>query len=218
MTTPYAPTRWSVPSNGRGDDQDVFPFLAGQSFLGKKTPVWSTDIKTSVSGVERRRALWSYPIWKFKLSYELLRMQPSFAEWQRLTAFFNMKAGQFQGWFFYDQTDNSAVNQQIGVGDGVTKTFQLTRTTTYGSITFTEPVRGVYGTPTVTVGGSAASSFTIGPYGSITFASAPPLGSPVVWSGSFFFLCRFSKDELDAQQLMASMYTLSGLEFQTFKG
>ena len=216
MTTPYAPTRWQVPTNGTGDDQDVFPFLAGQSFLQKKTPVWSTKVDTSVSGVERRRALWSYPVWKFKLSYEVLRSNPSYSELQRLYTFFNMKAGQFQSWFYFDPYDNTVSNQLIGYGDGSTTTFQLARSSTIGTITYTEPVRGVYGTPTVSVNG-ISTAYTIGTGGTVTFATAPAVGAYITWSGQFFFLCRFLSDELDAQQLLWGIYTAQGIEFQSVK-
>jgi hypothetical protein len=110
--------------------------------------VWSTDIKTSVSGRERRRALWSYPIWKFKVGYDVLRDQaqyPAAPDIQRLIAFFNAHSGAYQEFLYNDRTDNTVTNQALGVGDGVKTSFQLTRTITVGGISATEPVFAVNG-------------------------------------------------------------------------
>lgn len=217
MTTPYLPSRWLISAADVSDDPDIFPFLIGQSFLQLKTPMWSTKVDTAVSGVERRRALWSYPIWKFKVGYDMLRDAPATPEVQKLWTFFNAHAGQFQAFLYYDRTDNAVSGQSIGTGDGSTTTFQLVRTMTYGGITFTEPVRAVSGTPMVTVAGTPTTAFTIGALGQITFTSAPAGGAAIAWSGNFFFLCRFGQDELDTSALMSGLWNGNGLAFQTVK-
>ncbi len=132
MTTPYYPTRWLITAADLSDDPDVFPFLLGQSFLGLKTPQWSTKIDTSVAGTERRRALWSYPIWRFQVGHEYLRSDLVALELQRLTAFFNSKFGSVQAFFYYDRDDNAVTANQFGTGDGTTTKFQVTRTTQMG--------------------------------------------------------------------------------------
>ena len=217
MTTPYYPTRWLITAADLSDDPDVFPFLLGQSFLGLKTPVWSTDTKTSVSGVERRRALWSIPIWKFKVSYEVLRDGPSYLELQRLYLFFNSHQGSFKEFFYFDRFDNAVVGQPFGVGDGVTSAFQLKRSTTIGTNTFSEPIMGVSGTPTIYVNGTATSAYTVGPLGILTFTTPPAAAAVLTWTGSFFFLCRFAKDELTTTQMMSGLWSEQGLEFQSVK-
>lgn len=214
------PSRWKINSADTSDDLDIFPFLKGQDFLQLKTPLWSTKVDTAVNGTERRRALWSYPVWKFKVQHQFLRADATTQELQRLFNFFNMKGGSYQGFFFYDRADNTVTNQQIGVGNGSATQFQLTRTITFGTTTFTEPVRGVSGTPTLTVGGAAktyGTDYTIGALGVVTFTTAPGSGQAIVWSGNFFFLCRFGDDEIDASQMMNNLWSGSGLSFQTFK-
>jgi uncharacterized protein (TIGR02217 family) len=217
MTTPYYPTRWLISAADTSDDPDVFPFLTGQSFLQLKTPVWSTATVTSVSGVERRRALWSYPIWKFKVAYEVLRDGPSYLELQRLWLFFNTHQGSFKEFFYYDRFDHSVLGQPIGTGDGVTTAFQLKRSISIGANTFTEPVMGVSGTPTIYVNGTPTSAYTIGPLGILTFTSAPAAAASITWDGSFFFLCRFVKDELTTQQMMNGLWSEQGLELISVK-
>ena len=83
MIAPVLPSRWVIAPRDAVDDPDVFPFLAGQGFLEQKTPVWSTKTDVSVSGVQRSRALWSYPLWRFKVGYEVLRDAADRLELQR---------------------------------------------------------------------------------------------------------------------------------------
>jgi hypothetical protein len=96
---------------------------------------------------------WSYPLWSFKVGYEVLRDAPTYAEQQKLLAFFNSHAGRYQSFFFYDPSDNTVSGQQFGTGDGSTRTFQLNRSITGGSLSFTEPVKALIN-PIVTVNGT----------------------------------------------------------------
>lgn len=217
MPTPYYPSRWIISAADVSDDPDIFPFLSGQSFLQLKTPVWSTKIDTAVSGTERRRQLWSYPIWKFKVAYEVLRDAPDRLELQKLVAFFNAHAGMFQEFFYFDRSDNTATSQTFGLGDGVTTSFQLTRTQAVGSITFTEPVRAISGTPTVKINGVTTTAYTVGSRGLITFTSPPAAAAVISWTGNFFHVCRFMADDMDTSQMMSGLWLNGGLEFQTTK-
>jgi uncharacterized protein (TIGR02217 family) len=217
MTAPILPSRWLITSTDMADDPDVFPFLAGQSFQLLKTPMWNSKIDIAVSGTERRRALWSYPIWLFRLQHEVLRDGSSYLELQRLVTFFNMKFGSVTGFFYYDRDDHSVANVQFGTGDGVTTTFQLVRTVTIGGYSFTEPVRGLNGSPTVMIGGTPTAAFTVGTFGDITFTSAPANGTVLTWTGSYFFLCRFDKDQLDLSKIGQGLWASGQLDFRSWK-
>lgn len=198
------------------DDPNVFPFMIGQTFLQLKTPMWSTDIKTSVSGRERRRALWSYPIWKFKVAYDVLRDGPAYRDVDRLFAFFNSMSGMAGRFQFYDHTANAVDNQIFAVGDGTTTTFQLTSSITVGAISCTEPVFALRGAPTVRVNG-VETAVSLGALGKVTFSTAPTAGAALSWSGGFFYLCRFATDELDVEQMMLGLWAGNSVEFQTVK-
>lgn len=128
---------------------DLFPVLIGQGFIAEKSPVWSTQIMEATSGRERRRKLWSYPRWRFKLNYEVLRDFSGGRDLTDLLTFFNAQAGRYEEWGFLDPTDNAATTQYFGTGNGATTGFQLLRTASGGGATFTEPVRGVYGAPVI---------------------------------------------------------------------
>lgn len=217
MPSPYLPTRWLITSADGVDDPDVFPLLIGQSFLVSKKPTWQTAIATAVSGRERRSKQWSYPRWSFKVAYEVVRDAPSTPDLERLVAFFNLHAGRYQEFFFLDPGDNTVSGGQFGTGDGITTTFRLTRSMTFGGSTFSEPVGGLTGTPTVFVNGAPTTAFTVGPYGVITFTSAPAAAAVLTWTGRFLFACRFDQDDLDVSQMMAGLWSLSGLQFMSIK-
>lgn len=216
MPTPYYPSRWFIASPDQNDDPSVFPYAVGQTFLQRKTPQWSTDVKTSVSGKERRRALWSYPVWRFSVAYEILRDDPSFLEQQRLYAFFNSMQGRAGEFLFWDRDDYSVSDQFFAVGDGTTTTFQVTRSMIVGGIKFAEPVLAFNGTPAVTVDG-VSTAITVGTRGKIAFAVAPASGARLNWTGQFFYRCRFENDELDIIQLMSGLWEGRGVDFHSVK-
>lgn len=216
MPTPYYPSRYFISAPDQNDDPGVFPYSVGRTFLQLKTPVWSTDIKTSVSGKERRRALWSYPVWRFSVAYDVLRDAPTHLEMQRLFAFFNTMQGMAGEFLFWDRGDHDAAAQQFAIGDGTTTTFQVTRTIQVGGISAAEPVLAFNGTPVVTVNG-VATAVTIGTRGKVTFATAPASGAVLAWTGQFFYRCRFEIDELDISQLMSGLWEGRGIDFRTVK-
>jgi len=196
---------------------DLFPALIGQAFLAEKTPIWSTAIAEATSGRERRRKLWSYPRWRFKANFEVLRDVSGGRDLAALFTFFNAHAGRYSEWGFLDPTDNAVSAQAFGIGDGTIRSFQLLRTITGASLSFTEPVRGVFGTPTVTIGGTPTLAWTIDEDGVLTFSSAPAAGVVLAWTGQFLFHCRFDQDDLSPTQMMAQLWSLSGLSFVTVK-
>lgn len=193
-----------------------FPQLAGQGFLSQKTPIWSTQVAESVSGRERRRQVWSYPRWLFEVSYEFLRHTPTKDEIDQMWVFFNTAAGMYGEFGYLDPYDNLCTNMPFGTGDGSTKSFQITRTTTAGGLSFTEPLFAFLGTPVIKKGGVATTAFTLS-NGMVTFATAPASGSALTWTGQFMFLCRFDSDEIAPSQMMAQFWSLDGLTFKTVK-
>jgi uncharacterized protein (TIGR02217 family) len=217
MVAPVLPSRWVIAPKDAVDDPDVFPFLAGQGFLEQKNPIWSTKTDVSVSGVDRARALWSYPKWEFKISHEVLRDAAGFLELQRIVTFFNAHFGSTQAFFFLDRNDNSVITpMQFATGDGATTTFQVTRTTAIGGLTFSEPVRGFNGTPVFTVNGVGTAA-TVNALGTVTFASPPSAGAVISWTGNFFYLCRFTQDKLDLRQMMQGLWSGGGVGFRSIK-
>lgn len=216
MPTTYYPQRWFISAPDQNDDPSVFPYAVGRTFLQRKTPQWSTDVKVSVSGKERRRPLWSYPIWRFSVAYGVLRDGPNYQELQRLYAFFNSMQGMAGEFLFWDRGDNTVNDQIFAVGDGTTTTFQITRTLQSGGIMATEPVLAFNGDPTILVDGTE-TAVTVGDRGKVTFDTAPDDGARLNWTGRFYYRCRFEIDELDINQLMTDLWEGRGINFHTVK-
>ena len=215
---PYLPMRWLVTTPDLADDPDVFPRLPGQGFVAEKTPVWSTTVRASASGRQVRASQCSTPTWRFKVAYEFIRDRVSQAELARLYGFFNTRGGQLGSFFYYDPGDNLVSGQAVATADGTTTTFQLVRTVGAGGpYAFTEPVYVLNGSPVVTVNGTAATGFSVGEYGQVVFSSAPPENAAIAWSGSFLFWCRFSQDTVSPAQMVQSLWSLDGLQFESVK-
>lgn len=193
-----------------------FPQLAGQGFLSEKTPIWSTQVAESVSGRERRRQVWSYPRWRFQVGYEFLRDTPTKDEIDQMWVFFNTSAGMYAEFGYLDPYDNAAVAMPFGTGNGFTNQFQLTRTTTAGGLSFTEPMFAFVGTPVIYLNGVATTAFTIS-NGLITFSTAPSNGVALTWTGQYMFLCRFEEDSISPKQMMSQFWSLDGVSFKSVK-
>lgn len=197
----------------------LFPTLIGQGFLAEKAPVWSTAIAEATSGRERRRKLWSYPRWRFKLTYEVLRDVSGGRDLLTLFTFFNAHAGRSAEFGFLDATDNAVTAQFFGVGDGMATLFQLLRTASSGGSIFTEPVRAIYGAPKLYANAVLipASNYTVDDYGVVTFATPPAAAAQLTWTGQYLFHVRFNQDELSPAQMMQTLWSLSGLQMVTVK-
>lgn len=187
----------------------VFPTLPGIAWPVIKIPEWSTKVQKSASGRELRAAFFSYPLWRFRLTFNVLRQ----ADLTTLAGFFNARQGSFDTFLFLDPVDNSVTNQNFGVGDGTTKKFQLART--YGGVV--EPVFGAIGTPAVKVNGVSTGAFTIDNNACVTFTTAPAAGAVLSWTGQYYFRCRFVQDSSEFEQFMSNLWNLKKLEFITVK-
>jgi uncharacterized protein (TIGR02217 family) len=194
----------------------TFPTLTGMSFTVNKGPSWNTITKQAASGRQVRVSLQSSPIWKFKLAFEYLRDRAAAtSDVQTLWAFFNSVGGQFSPFYFLDPYDNAVSAQEIGVGNGSTTSFQLTRTVGSGTAyPWIEPVYGVSGAPTVYVNGVVTAA-TLGAYGVISFAAPPAAGAVISWSGAFMFLCHFTQDDVQPSQMVKGLWSLDGLTFES---
>lgn len=215
----------------------VFPALPGVAVERSRGPVWKSSAQESISGKVRAITAYTYPRWKYKLSFEFLRAGAQ-AELQQIVGFFNKHRGRVDTWLFLDEDDCTATAQQIGLGDGVTTTFQLVRD--YGG--YIEPISDVQSITSLTVGGAtmnasldeaAAESLSLdflsGIYsvwqndyayvgnGRITFATPPPAGVPVVWTGTFYRRCRFDSDALDTERFLWQLWKAKSVEFTTEK-
>ena len=105
----------------------TFPALSVVGWPRKRTPIWSTLKQPSISGQETRQELWTYPTWRYELTFDVLRYDASAAEWQAVLGLFNQMRGSARVFAYTDPADSVVTQASFGVGDGSTTAFQLVR-------------------------------------------------------------------------------------------
>jgi uncharacterized protein (TIGR02217 family) len=184
----------------------IFPTLPGLGWSVKRTPIWKTLVQESVSGIETTAGLMAYPLYEWKLTYDLLRgNMPTYQEFQILIGFFNQQKGSAIPFKFLDPHDYSAENQQFGVGDGVRTQWQLKRS--FGA--FFEPVFAPFDAITVYINGveqTPATDYTFTATGQVEFTSAPAMDAIITWTGYYYWLVRFREDSTDFEEFMHNLF------------
>lgn len=194
----------------------VLPSLPGLTFPGGRTAIWKGDKVETLSGRTFRNTRWTYPKWRFRMRYEFLRQRhayPTLKEYEDLVGFWNNLAGPHDTFLFTDPEGSSVTDQQFGVGNGSTKLFALQRA--YGG--HIEPIGKTNGAITVKINDSSTSAYTLIDGRLVEFTNAPANGAVLTWSGAYYLRCEFVDDELDAEQFMAGLYSVTGIEFETWK-
>ena len=199
----------------------IFPTLAGQGWSVHKKPTFSTIVAGHVSGREVRDALYLNPIWQFELSFEGLDSTASgqygglgAQSLQALMGLFLKCQGQYGTFLYVDPSDNAAINQSLGTGDGTTTTFTMSRA--LGG--FVEPVGWVTSVSSVSVGGVVgATGWSVATPNSLIFATAPAAGAAISASFSYAYLCRFDADDIDFEQFMASLWKADAVKFRSLR-
>jgi uncharacterized protein (TIGR02217 family) len=167
-------------------------------------PVRRTEIVTLGSGHEERNAVWAGSRRRYDIGSGVRTLDDLAA----VTAFFEARRGRLYGFRFRDFADckscapgaaPAATDQVIGLGDGTTRTFQLTKT--YGDIAASYVraiVKPVAGSAIVAVDGVAPD----GGYGVdaasglLTFDNAPEAGAAITAGFVFDTPVRFDTDTL----------------------
>lgn len=194
----------------------VFPTFPGLTFPIRRTPLWSSIQQTSVGGQTPRFALWSYPRYRYELTFEVLRRYGAYAELDSIVGFYHSVAGAAGVFQYTDGVDKAVTAQAFGTGDGVTTAFQLVRS--FGG--FIEPVFAPTGTPSIYKAGvlqTPTTHYTIGVSGLVAFAAAPAAGAALTWTGSFNWLCQFDDDDLALRQDFADRWAIDAMRFTTVK-
>lgn len=193
----------------------VFPSLPGLKIDTTRVAVWKTITHESVSGMEFRTALMTYPRYRISLSYEVLRSGNGYSEFQQLIGFFNQRRGSWDDFLFLDADDSTAAASVFGVGNGSTKTFTMSRD--FGG--FREPVLDFVSAPQVFVDGVAQATpaaYSINA-GKCTFVTAPADGALLTWTGQFYKRVRFFRDEADYERFLMDLWSAKKVELITVK-
>lgn len=165
---------------------------------------FSTTIFSTEGGWEQRNVNWSATRAEYDVSHGI----KSRADMDVIIEFFMAMRGRAYAFRFKDWSDFYIVNQQIGVGDGTTRVFQLVKTYTdpLGLSSYTrtivKPVSGSLTTLLVSGVPVVSSAFSVNyTTGGITFNTAPAATHPIIVSYiEFDTPCRFDTDKLNVRQ------------------
>jgi uncharacterized protein (TIGR02217 family) len=173
-------------------------------------PRWDTTIQVTAGGNERRNQNWEHPLWSFSLP-EAVRHQSHFED---ILTFWLALGGPFKSFPWRNPLDLASVDlvrpntpptvshldQALGTGDGVTRTFQLRKVRSYGGLTYTQDIHlPILSTVLIGDNGSLMGGSPIGyevsrPGGIVTFDTAPLPGHALTSGYLFDTEVRFSDD------------------------
>ena len=168
-------------------------------------PERATDIVALASGCEERNSRWAQSRRRYNAGYGV----KSRADMQDVLAFFEERRGRFHSFLWRDGLDHSsgaetptAFDQTIGVGDGTTTAFQLTKRYGVNFDPYLRPItKPVGGSVKVAVGGvELTNGFTVNALtGLVTFTVAPAADAAVTVGFLFDVPVRFDVDRLDIE-------------------
>lgn len=191
----------------------VFPSLLGISWPVHRRPSFSNIAQVGVSGRRTSVRQQLEPRWNYEVAVEFARNRDGFNEFSSLLTVYQACYGSFGTFLFNDKSDNTAVDQPIGVGNGTATQFYLLRT--LGG--FSQRIAGaaLNGAVTIKLNGVATTAYTMDANGVITFTSPPGIGAGISWSGAYYWLCRFDEDQLDLSEFADNFWQVSSLKFST---
>ena len=183
-------------------------YPVGLSIGSSGGPERRTEIVTLVNGFEERNSPWAHS----RRRYDAGAGMRSLDDFAANIAFFEARRGQLHGFRWKDWADYktclpsqsvSAMDQEIGVGDGLTTVFQLRKTYTSGGSAYTRDlVKPVAGSVKVAVAGvvqTLPAEFTVEEARGIVTLNLPPALGAVVTAGCEFDVpVRFDTDRISA--------------------
>lgn len=187
----------------------VFPTLPGLSWSVFKEPRFNSKVQVAADMSELRLQLASTPVYKVRLTYDVLRDTALHDELRTIGGFFMARGGKYDSWLFTDPYDCNVSQQVFGYGDGTTANFSLIRS--FGE--FNERVANVNAISEVRVANTPTSNYTVSAAGVVTFNSPPANTSAVSWSGSYYFRCRFLQDSQEFENFMRQLWAAQSVEF-----
>lgn len=170
-------------------------------------PERRTEIVTLASGFEERNATWAHS----RRRYEAGLGMRSLDDVHEVIAFFEARRGMLHAFRWKDWSDYkscapsqspSAFDQPLGLGDGSTTSFQLSRRYASGADDYVRPIsKPAPGTVQVALDGTPlaeGSGFTVDvSSGRVTLATAPADGTVLTAGFLFHVPARFDTDRIE---------------------
>jgi uncharacterized protein (TIGR02217 family) len=202
----------------------IFPALPGLGWSVTKMPRFAGRVHNAVSGRELRVLDQMNPIWTWTLTYTLLRDRwdsrasigpgVGYDELRTLAGFFLQQQGTFRPFLFEDPTDNAAVDQIVGIGNGSMRAFQLVR----GMGGFDEPITAPNVVSAIRCNGTRQdpSGYAIDSgTGLVTFVTAPSAGQVISADFTYRFRVRFAQDSAEFENFMYQLWQLKQIKLQS---
>lgn len=168
-------------------DDVQFPLELGRE--AEVAPEFSTAIVMSAGGRESRNAGWAGA----RTRYDAGPGVRSEGDIAALLDFFRARRGPARGFRLRDPFDAAGVDERIGTGDGVARTFALLKLYGESERRITRPVAG---TVRIMIDGTETHGFVLEPGGVIVLDTPPALGAVVTASFAFDVPVRFAEDRL----------------------
>jgi uncharacterized protein (TIGR02217 family) len=181
-------------------------FPTALSFGSIGGPERRTDVVTLASGFEERNTPWAHSRRRYDAGIGLRSMD----DIDTLIAFFEARRGQMFGFRWKDWSDFkscipsaevSAMDQQIGIGDGGARVFPLSKAYVSGDASYSRPIaKPVAGSVRIALDGAEqveGPDFSVdATTGAVTFVIAPPAGAPVAAGFEYDVPVRFDTDRI----------------------
>jgi uncharacterized protein (TIGR02217 family) len=181
-------------------------FPAALSFGSSGGPRRHTDIVTLANGFEERNTPWEHARRHYDAGIGLRSMD----DVETLITFFEARRGQLYGFRWKDWADfksckptrdTTALDQEIGRGDGQTRVFRLVKTYVSGEHDYVRPIlKPVNGSVKIALAGDPkvdTIEFTVDPAtGEVTFTEAPDIDVRVTAGFEFDVPVRFDTDRI----------------------
>lgn len=205
--------------------------LPGLTYSSKWTPTFFAQTAVSPTGAEYDIAVAQYPLHDFELTYEFLRDGPGWGnalsalELRTLMGFHLMMAGSVGRFLYRNPDDNIVFRNRIGTGDGVTRSFLITRTFGANGYDAAEPV-GMIDTSAplaVYLGDEYApvdpTLYEIGTSvpvaNTITFATAPAVGTEISLDMSYFYYCKLVANAATFEKFMTRLWSIGKVQLRS---
>lgn len=166
-------------------------FPSDIAFGSSGGPEFFTSIISTYGGFEQRNVNWS----QARARYNVLHAIKNQAQIDELIIFFRKMRGKAYAFRFKDWADFLATAQEIGVGDGAHKNFQLVKNYDSSSRIISKPVSGsvtVYIDGVEQTSGVAVDSTS----GIVSFVTAPAVDEVITADFEFDVPVRFDTDYL----------------------
>lgn len=198
----------------------IFPDnLPGIEWNVKKVPINSTRVLTARSGLEYRTPNWSFPKYRWTLSFSVLRKDRNgLTELQELLGFCLSRQGMYEDFLYEDPTDYSVTGQLLGVGTGSQTDFPLVRT----MATWVDANLVAHAIGAVYVNGVETTDYTlvqVGRFGldTIRLDDPAPFGEDVTADFTWYFPVRFMQDDPEFNNIFLGLWEAKKIEFQSVK-